>query len=253
MIGVERARTHNLLKDAFNRRGVIAFFCDVDDTIVDTSWLYRKLMSEYADYIAGLNGIVDSGKVRETMGSVIRGLRGTFSVHPTILKESARLAALQYGVDYYSDESLKSVSQLMELYNTAPPAFDGVWEAMEVIHESGVRTIAMSHSPEGWTQKKLAKNGLLAFFDDVHGVDTTKYKDALAWWFAFKKYEVDPRHAMVVGDSWTTDIEPARANHVLPQNMIRVMTNYSHANVGRIDGIQEVECFRDVPQAIISG
>ena len=253
MLGPERLGTANLLTESFTRRGVVVFFCDVDDTLVDTSWLYKIFMSEYASYIARLNGKIDSEVVRETMGNAIRGLRSTFRVHPTILKESARLAALQYGVDFYSDKSVSQVSRLMDLYTSAPPAFDGVLEAMEVIHASGVRIIAMSHSPEDWTEKKLAQNGLLKFFNEIYGVDTTKFKDGPAWRYVFGKYQIDPAHAMIVGDSWATDVKPALENQVLPQTIIRVMTDNTHANIGRIDGIQEVKYFRDVPGAIVSG
>ena len=72
MLGPERLGTANLLTESFTRRGVVVFFCDVDDTLVDTSWLYKIFMSEYASYIARLNGKIDSEVVRETMGNAIK-------------------------------------------------------------------------------------------------------------------------------------------------------------------------------------
>ena len=245
----ERVTKAGKLRETFLEKGVRWLATDLDDTVVDTSELYVSGMQTYSQNItiqSSLNPNPSMEIVWDFMKEVLNGLRSTYNVHPNLMQETARVTALRYGCNFYSEDLREPTEQLMRIYESVPPLFSGVHETLETIEETGIKVGAITNSDQQWTDRKLAKNGLYQTFDRVINIPSHIPKDKRAWVEVFDSLEANVREVLVVGDSWSSDIRPVLELGVPPENVVRVRTSDSHANQGGVSGIREVDRFEQV-------
>ncbi|EKE05399.1 MAG: hypothetical protein ACD_19C00317G0005, partial [uncultured bacterium] len=146
-----------------------------------------------------------------------------------------------------------ATDRLMTIYEAAPPVFDGVHEALQAIKATGIEVFAVSNADPSWTRNiKLPQNGLCDIFgDNVYCIPPYEFKDVQGWLRAFDCLGISPNEALCVEDNWRSGIAPLRQIGVPDRNLIRVKTDYDYANHGKIDGIEEVEMFKDIVGTII--
>jgi len=230
-------------------------FLDLDNTLVDSRELFVSRMRQASEKIASDTHDVEEDF--EFMSEVLSALRDVYSVNPVIMSESLRITALRYGHDFYEQSFQKDVlDPLMEIYDSGAPVFDGVWETMRDLSSAAkmtdVKIHIFSHGTLEWTKLKVAKAGLLDFCETILNVEPWDWKDEKAWKKAFEKVDADPRHTLVVGDNWNSDIRPALENGVPQNRVVRISTGYDHANKDAIEGVVEIDSFSAVLDVIMN-
>lgn len=237
-----------LLKEAVKSMKIKWLFTDYDDTMADTNHEYSSRMRSYANFIANTSSN-DNDEVLLFMRETLNGLRSSFSVHPNLMSETARITALKFGLDHTSQEVITNRELLMEIYKSIPVPFDGVHETLVSLRDTGIMQAVITHADEPWATEKPAKAGL--YFDKIFSVPSDKHKDVHAWKNAISTIGVLPSEILATGDSWNSDIRPALAAGIPPRNIIRIKTSYSHSDIGKVDGIVEVDSFREVPKVLV--
>lgn len=237
-MSVEREKT---LREKFVEWGIKWILVDLDDTLIDTSQVYIERMTSFARSVACRNGR-PIGEIHKFMIEVLNGLRSEFSVHPNLMSEVARIAMLRNGIDPLS--FVREYRDLMEIYEEAPMVFDGVIVALEKLRD-GVKIAVVTHSDWAWTEKKLARDRLHVLVDRVFSIPSYQRKDLYAWERVLSDLKVSPKAVFVFGDSWNSDVRPALEVGVPINQVVRIQTNYDHANKGKIEGVREVVSFAE--------
>ena len=254
MVEKETEPVSAVLGEVFRRRDIHYGFFDLDGTLIDTHHYYDIYMDRYAGVIASLSpGHKEPEYVRETMSNILRGLRSEFSVNPALMLETARITALNFGQDFYSEEIQSHTADLMQLYVNAPAVFDGVHETLGVLMKAGLKPVVATHSEDPWTKVRLAKNGLLSYFEPrIFSFDSFGGKGIEEWKVVYGSLRVGPNQVIVAGDSILNDVDPNLVLGVPPEQIFRIATDYSDANKGELDDeVREVNKFADLPYAIL--
>lgn len=237
-----------LLKEAVKFMGVKWLFSDYDDTIADTNHEYSSRMIYYANFVASASNN-EKEDVLSFMKETLNGLRSSFSVHPNLMSETARITALKFGLDHTSHDVITNRELLMEIYKSIPVPFEGVHETLASLRDTGLMQAVITHADKPWAIDKPTKVGL--FFDKIFSIPSYKHKDASAWKDAIDTVGASPYEILAIGDSWNSDIRPALAAGIPARNIIRVKTSYSHSDIGKVDGIIEVNSFKEVPKVLV--
>jgi FMN phosphatase YigB (HAD superfamily) len=254
MTEIEKENTPFLLREVFAKRGIKYGFFDLDGTMIDTTAHYGNYMYSFAEAVSSLaQGGKEAEWVFKSMEKTLRGLRPQFSVHPALMQETARVTALRFGVDFYSEGFQMHVGELMSLYEKAPKAFDGVHEALNVFKQGNLGLVVATHSDDSWTRVRLAKNGLLSYFDGhVFSFDSRGEKGIPEWESVYADLGVTPKEVVVSGDSIQSDIFPNLILGVPPEQVFKVATGFRLENKGMLpEGVVEIESFADLPYAIL--
>lgn len=238
------------LQQRFRELNVTQFWTDLDDTLCDTSFVYLPRMRIYSDKIAELSGTEDIDQVNLDMHNCLRNLRPLFSAHPMLMLETARLTAERYRLRYSSKEVTQAVEQLMQIYETIPPLFPGVYDSLQTIHQIRPVIIYSLSRPE-WAIAKVEKNGLSNIVDEVLAVWPIYKKDASQMKMALDKKHVLPWRIYYSGDSYPSDIIPALELGVPSANLVRIRTAYDHSNQNKVEGIREIDAFSDIIDSIV--
>ena len=90
--------------------------------------------------------------------------------------------------------------------------FSGALEALEFLTQAGYRLVCVTNKPARFTEPLLKKLGVYRYFELVISGDTLKKRkpDPAPLLHAAGHFKVDPRHALMVGDS-VNDVQAARA------------------------------------------
>jgi len=229
-------------------RDIHAVIIDADDTLFDTLNYFNKHVRLYASYLSSLSG-KKFDEVYELMFEVLDVLRPVYSVHSTIVAESARITALSCGIDFYDSSVQEQYGELMSLYKKSPEMFLGVRDVLEELKNTGLSLVLFTHSSREWAEKKVRDNDLGNLFTFTVSPFERKNGDSLEE--VIERLKIKPSQALVFGDSWMNDIRPAVENGIPKTNIFRIHTDYSHANMGKIEGVTEIESFNQLPETII--
>lgn len=192
------------LKEWFIDKEIRYVLFDMDGTLIETMEHFLVHMHTYCEFLSQKSGIGET-KLFDVFMKGIISLRDEFNVQPSVLEVPARVVAKMCGVE--GSELDQQIDGLMEIYKTVPEIFPEAANQVRLIRDAGVDTALVTHAGEEWTwQKRLNFIGL---FKDCVCTRTDKSKDLEAWLEAVNALKVQPRHAMIVGDSWTSDILPA--------------------------------------------
>lgn len=240
------------LKDKFQSWGVKYGLLDLDGTQLDTVSLFKKYMRQFATDISQKTGfLVD--EVSDFMGKALEAIRPELSVHPGLMEETARLTSQRFGLDYYGGEVDQEVDNLMKLYTSAPEAFDGVHQTLDLFRSAGVESVVVTHSDRPRTDDSLAKNRLLEYYRGrIFSFQSRGSKGVSEWSSVFDALGVTPLQVFGAGDNWERDIGPLIKLGVPKERVFRVATSYRNANIGAVSGVTQINTFADLPMAILS-
>ena len=240
------------LRGIFINRQITASVFDLDGTLMDTHGWYVDLMREYCTSIAGGNKEL-AEKAYELMNAAIGGLRSTYHVNPTLMRESAKIVALSYGRNLESSKTQSNVLKLMTGLFDEPrvSVFDGVVNTLSMIQKAGLDNYLVTHANPITTRKKLEYGGLYYMFRGVYCVDDLGKKDVDAWRQGLKGFGLDPKMIIGAGDSWEADILPLRDIGVPIDQIFRVRTSYGYANRSRVEDVCEIDRFADLPGELL--
>lgn len=238
------------LSELIQARGIRGMLVDMDDTLVDTTKLYISKMEEFSNFVAS-RGLLTTEAAFAVMRETIEGLRAEYSVHPALMYEAGRLAALVGGVDLQDPTYKKQLDSLTNIFYESPDVFPGVTDTLDVFLRTGIDVGLVTHASVEWTDIKRKDSGLTGKFKIVHCIDPAFRKDKYEWWQAAYRLKVPPQELIIVGDSWKSDIHPALEMGVPEDQIFRITTDYGLSNKGRVANIRELETFNDLPFAVV--
>jgi FMN phosphatase YigB (HAD superfamily) len=160
---------------------------------------------------------------------------------------------LRYGKDFYAPETQSFLGKLMNGIYIQPHVnkFDKVDETLIAFRNAGADSYILTHGNERTTGEKIAHAGLNEIVAGVYCVDDLGLKDATTWRKGYKHFGIIPEKSLVVGDSWTSDIEPAIQIGVPKDQIFRVRTPYDEANKSKVGGICEIDAFHQVVDMLL--
>ena len=199
----ERLTRRDELRERFDRWGVDMVLFDVDNTLIDTSKMYREKMRGYCRFLEDKSGY-DSEKLADMYFEAIYSMRHEFNVTPAIMEYPARILARRVGVD--GEELEAQISKILEIYDSTPDDFEGAVEQVRRVRDAGVDTAVVTHAEERWTFDKL-KN-FRGLFKQRVSTPIDEAKDSQAWFEGMERLGVEPQNVMIVGDSISSDIVP---------------------------------------------
>jgi len=211
---MEREAVEKLSKQ-FNQWGIESVLFDLDDTLVETTSVFRVAMlsacrillsGEVVDYVPdelrqpnGLN--------RSVMNVVVQKLRPEFEVNPAIMVVTVRLTAQRLGLGW-DDECVDSaIERIRRIHMEVPPFFPGAVETVNMINATGVGSVLATHSEKPRVRRILDKTGLAGRFGEIICFDVNQPKFE-QWEAELGRRGIDPRLSLVIGDSFEADIKP---------------------------------------------
>ncbi len=200
---IERLSRNNELRERFESWGIEMVLFDVDNTLINTSKLYREKMGDYCQFLEEKSGY-GSEELAGMYFEAIYSMRDEFNVIPAIMEYPARILGMLTGVD--GEELEKEIGKILEIYDTNPDVFDGAVEQVKRVRDAGVDTAVVTHAEEGWTFDKL-KN-FRGLFKEKICTPIDEPKDSRAWYEGMERLGVEPEEVMIVGDSISSDIIP---------------------------------------------
>lgn len=238
------------LKEVRKNRQLDWLFLDLDGTMIDTHITFRHLMAEMAEFISK-ESILKPAKVEvvSTMDRNLAMLRNTFKVDPTLMIETTRLTLKEYGLSIFSEKSSKALGKLMKLYDSVPLPFPGSVEAVEAFREAGFNIAVFTHSGLKWAIKKVLENGFRVH--KILTVPTYLDKNAQQLTTAIDIVKTTPPKILYIGDSWEADVKTALEAGIPKENILRVATTYSHSNIGKVEGIREIDSFSKASKTLV--
>ena len=186
--------------------GIKKIFFDMDSTLVKTAEGFQESIWEFSGWIAEEGGL-EMEEVNERYMETIVGLRGEFSVRPEISGATMEIVRRWCGVEE-SERYDEEVGKMMELYMDSFEECEGASEIVDLVFKTGVWMGVITLAGEEWTRRKIRKH-FFGKFEDFYCVDPAGLKDTKAWKKGMNELNVLPENAMVIGDSWKSDIVPA--------------------------------------------
>lgn len=241
-----------LINEVVAQRGIRAFLCDLDDTILDTNYVFIQRMGRFSDDAARLSG-KDSEETGQILRLALEGLRDHIGLDYDLMHIAANITLRNVGLDPDSSHANSIVEELLEIYSGKDyRQFHGVEETLNVLHGTSADIYIVTHASKESTQGKLRAARLTGRFKSVFCIDPKGKKDEYAWRSVISdQLQLQPEQVFVIGDSWTSDISPAVAVGVPRDHILRIRTEHNYSNNGVVAGVQEVDSVRDLPEYLL--
>lgn len=194
----------DLLESWLRFRDIKLVLWDLDDTILNTVVEFTGQMDKYIDSINSQLPQHSKDDLWQLLRKTNNEAYKTSAVSPKRWIEVAKNMAKSLNVD--EDVLNKGLPILMEIYETAPEFLEGSEDALKTFKKMGLPMGLVTHATEEWTKIKIEERGLQKYFDEIHIVNETKFKEAEDWKKAIDSFGVDPKNVLVLGDNLTGDI-----------------------------------------------
>jgi len=191
-------------KERLDKLGIEAVLFDLDDTLIYTSEIFIQCMQEYVSVVAEKIG-VEASEIMASLESINNEEYKKMGVNPKRWVAVVEKLANELGQG--ETEILENLNLLMNIYSIEPRIRQGVKGILEVLRNTGVKMVLVTHANVEWTHFKLDKLGLWDYFDAVIIVDENGHKKSLDWKRGMDVVEVEPEKSLIVGDSLGGDIK----------------------------------------------
>lgn len=242
----------SLINEVVQRKGIKAFLFDLDDTLILTHQTFINRMEQFAAHVGQESG-EQQDVVLSRMMDALDGMRAELGLHPRLMHETARVTTLHHGLDFESHLTQAQLGQLMQIYDGVDARqIPGVSGVLGLLHATSADIYVVTHASRENTTGKIRAAQLHGRFKGVFCIDPTGKKDEHAWNNVIAdRLQLAPSQVFVMGDSWVSDIAPVLNLGVPKDQVLRVRTEYGHANKGVVEGITEIDSVRDVPEYLL--
>ncbi len=242
-----------LINEVVAANGIRAFLFDLDDTLLDTNAIFKDRMRIFSEDAARMSG-ADATATRNMLRHALDGLRDHLGLDHDLMAVAAHNTLRTVGLDPDNPHAKRIVEELLEIYSgKGYQRFHGAEETLNVLHGTSADTYIVTHASAASTQGKLRTTRLNGHFKGVFCIDPKGKKDEQAWSSVISdRLQLMPEQVFVTGDSWTSDIAPAVAVGVPRAQILRIRTEHNYSNNGVVEGVQEVDSVRELPEYLLS-
>jgi FMN phosphatase YigB (HAD superfamily) len=220
-------RNNITLKEKFKRRNLQSIIFDLDSTLLDTNpHFLNKIEQASIRLVKELFSKEDSHQQNNRVKELLELAHTTYKqlANPVLINEltlkAVRIYADQEGIEYSKEKDLKIESLLnnfyKDFYNTSPELYPGTLKILNTVQKMHIPFGIYSHAQKNWTDIKVEyiKEKYIHCFNEKIEIPyfTTLIedkKDKEGWIEAAKYFGFKLETTLVVGDSWTSDIQPA--------------------------------------------
>ena len=180
------------MKKFTNIKGI---FFDLDGTLFDTA----------PELTFAINQMLKDIDLQELESDIIKSFIGKGA--DNLVRKS-----ISYSFKQYSEALFKKARKLFDKYYILNAAqslpYEGVEEALIKLKKKKLSLACVTNKPEIYTQVILEESGLISYLDLVVAGDTVSRKkpDPMQLQYSCEKLELEPKQAIMVGDS-CNDIE----------------------------------------------
>jgi FMN phosphatase YigB (HAD superfamily) len=181
-------------KEVLEQSGIKVLLFDLDDTLNLCSATFKSATLGYFRALAERLGFSPEEEAALSKSYIKHVTDGYFinSVNP----KNQDYVIEQMKAEFqgrFSEEELAIFDEaawiLHNIFNTTPDLKENVLETLQILRQTGVPLILVTHANREWTIKKLAETGLWLFFDEIYIIEEDKYKDEEEWEVILKDIE----------------------------------------------------------------
>jgi len=227
-----------LLKEWLGRHGIKAVIFDLDDTLLDTHALIEEKLNAFKLFFhehfpekapEELDRLIDEADMK------------VFETHSVSNERWNGLTTLvMASCGGTSDLYQQGAGILLSMYDESPKPFPGASETVRAFRSAVPHLGVVTHANEAYTNLKLATTGFGELFDHVQIADEWGHKSADDWKQAIQALGVQPREALVIGDSVRGDMRAAREAGVI--HLVNLPSPWEVYRLGDLpEGVMRVE------------
>ena len=231
-------------------RDIKVVLWDLDDTILDTVRVFVDQTKLYTDYVCSQLPELSKKKVHQAFVEANDEAYHALSVSPKRWELVIETVADRLSLD--REILFGGLPIILRVYETAPEFLDGAEEALRAFRKTDLPMGVVTHASEEWTQKKFAKRGLDAYFDQTMTVSEEKFKSSDDWLEAIRRFGVGPEDVLVLGDNLSGDIRAVHSIGV--RHIVYFPSEWSIYSSGEIpEGVISVDGgVKDLVKTLIS-
>jgi FMN phosphatase YigB (HAD superfamily) len=248
MFEIEKDPLIHLTSEKLHHLGVKALLFDLDDTLINTNFLFKKYMAYFSEEVAtSLN--IESSYVFDRLSQINNEEYERFGVDP-VKKWPAVLQRL--GEELGNPELvLGKIDIIQQLYFAEPQVFPGVYSLLSELKSAGFLIGEVTHGETDWSLRKNEQTGLINYMDaivaaSVHGPKTKEH-----YLQCMNLLSVSPQECLITGDNIQGDILPAIDLGSRAINIVSPWSVYRRGNIpDKVVQIDHISDFFDAIQKL---
>ncbi len=190
-----------------------ALLLDLDDTLIKSSKLYDKSLLYVTRYLSKKFNLDEKSFFNSVVDKVLIMQRSFPTVHTRHSRILVFRMALDEVLPKYDLSVLPEVEEMFwNHFMDNIEVYDGVFDTLKKIRESGVGIAIISDGSLGLRIKKAKAAGLLDYVDQVFASEEVIFEKPFGALFtlALSRLGTDPHHAIMLGNNFKNDIRGAQ-------------------------------------------
>ena len=248
MFEIEKDPLIHLTSEKLHNLGVRALLFDLDDTLINTNFLFKKYMSYFSEEVAlALN--IDSSYISNRLSQINVEEYERFGVDP-VKKWPAVLQRL--GEELGNPELvLGKIDIIQQLYLAEPQVFPGVHSILSELKSAGFLIGEVTHGETAWSLRKNEQTGLVNYMDAIVAASIHESKSEKHYLQCMNLLSVSPQECVITGDNIQGDIIPAIKLGSRAINIVSSWSVYRRGNVPKeVVQIDHISDFFDAIQKL---
>jgi len=202
MSKIERDPYIHVGAEKLRRLGVKALLFDLDDTLIDTDYMFMKHMTAFADDVAHGLGLDPY--------DVFKRLREINNEEYGIKPQKWLVVLDRLGKELGNPELVMSgYFHIEKIYFEEPHLLPGVGQILSGLREEGFLLGEVTHGETDWSIRKNEQTGLINYMDAIVTASVNGPKSKEHWLQGMEMLSVSPDECVITGDSIKGDIIPA--------------------------------------------
>ena len=186
---------------------------DADDFLFATQELFDFYKNKYVRRIARQNPGLPVRELRAELETVNRNIHHKVGVRPTrwfvVADELAKLHRHEMKLRR-SITDPANIGIFATLYRSTPQLLPGALTTVRALYHTGLPLIMVTNANVEWTYIKLRKSRILKYFTHIEIIsENVPTKNHFDWERAATHSGIKPRRSLAMGDSLSSDIQPA--------------------------------------------
>ena len=196
------------LSKVLREMGVLAIFCDLDDTLIPTHGLFGVQIALFLEAVVrdiqdiqyrDIESRLKASNDELFLASGPQRNNWRITVQRLILHYGPEFSHIFWGHYHYLDE----------IYQKSPSWKEGALEFLSQIAEENIPLVIVTHANKKWTLLKMERLELWKYVAHVYIVPEAGHKTAREWASACSLMKLSTSEVIAIGDSTISDMRPS--------------------------------------------